>query len=852
MTSRRTTSAAQPASGDALGIEPVGGEPEPSRYISRERLLARLTRARFGGEVITVWGSVGIGKTTLLHQWTEHLVALGDTVHWIGWNARTSLGLPAAPDDDRACPDRKIWWFGDDAHTDEAMAAVDGVVEAVRADPDRHRLVLAGRYQPTFLELRDLPGPIRLHDDDLAFTVEEADRLAARFGLALTPEELEALVARTNGWAAGLSLAMPYLASQPDVGASVERFGGDQHQVADYLASRVVDALDADDADLLMRAAVAPVVPLDLAAVVTDRFDAGAALARLSRENLLITEDREGGTFRYHPVLLTFMQAEARRRDEPGASRNHWTAAEWYTDHGDHEQALEQALLTDDPRLVLEQVDRSGLQLLLEGHSSVLGRALRSLNGTRETLPVALLRLAMDLPVYSDRLGAAEQLASIDRMILEAPSAVADEWRPMAVALRAFLSTDTEAASLHSRALRPFLASAGGASAGTGAALIVNLASAWTGTLTRQSDVMDTLRAIEGSASRNAYRWVEALACHLQAQLASRNGDWRAAASAEERLLRVPLDTTPPYNEMSARSILLATARAYQRGERVNLAPVHRLVTADPIGSAFGVTFPFRVLTLIMKIDEPAQQVEHLAQLMALIRDEGRRYPRTVSFAAVPIVHWAKRLYGSTVALEASQAIIDVLGPNSLDAQLVLFLAGPGHNHAGEHAILDHLVGQPAAWSAGTIVNAWIALAERADETHREAETVERLSAALRHAAEFGNAHEFLAREGAGVRLLVKEAGFLGALEPYAAEIVEIARAAGILFGDPDPVAPMLTARELELLHELPAHQTVASIAAKRNVSVNTVKTHLRSIYMKLGASGRTEAIAAARRQNLL
>ena len=420
-------------------------------------------------------------------------------------------------DDDRACPERKIWWLGDDAHTDDAMAAVDRVVETVRRDPDRHRLVLAGRYQPSFLDLADLPGPIRLHDDDLAFTLEEAGRLACPIRHSTSaPTSWTALVGRTGGWAAGLALAMPYLASQPDVGASVRRFGGDQHQVADYLASRVVDALDAEDADLLMRAAVAPVVPLDLAATVSDRIDAGAALARLSRENLLITEDREAGAFRYHPVLLTFMQAEARRRNETGPTRAHWTAAEWYTDHGEHEQALEQALLTDDSRLVLEQIEGSGLPLLLQGQSSVLGRALRSLSGTRETLPVVLLRLAMDLPVYSDRLGAAEQLASIDRMIAEAPFSEAEEWRPLAVALRAFLSTDMETASLQARALRPFLGSAGGSAGGTGMALIVNLASAWTGILTRQSDALDTLRAVEGSAARNGYWWVEALACYLQ------------------------------------------------------------------------------------------------------------------------------------------------------------------------------------------------------------------------------------------------------------------------------------------------------------------------------------------------
>ena len=88
MTIRRMQAPARPGSRDARSVEPGDGQSETSRYIDRERLLARLTRARFGGEVVTVWGSVGIGKTTLLHQWAAHLVALGDTVHWISWDGQ--------------------------------------------------------------------------------------------------------------------------------------------------------------------------------------------------------------------------------------------------------------------------------------------------------------------------------------------------------------------------------------------------------------------------------------------------------------------------------------------------------------------------------------------------------------------------------------------------------------------------------------------------------------------------------------------------------------------------------------------------------------------------------------------
>jgi LuxR family maltose regulon positive regulatory protein len=63
---------------------------------------------------------------------------------------------------------------------------------------------------------------------------------------------------------------------------------------------------------------------------------------------------------------------------------------------------------------------------------------------------------------------------------------------------------------------------------------------------------------------------------------------------------------------------------------------------------------------------------------------------------------------------------------------------------------------------------------------------------------------------------------------------------------------PALTPKELELLSDLPAQLTLEDIAARHQVSVNTVKTHVRSIYLKLGAQSRRQAVASARRRGLL
>jgi LuxR family maltose regulon positive regulatory protein len=61
-----------------------------------------------------------------------------------------------------------------------------------------------------------------------------------------------------------------------------------------------------------------------------------------------------------------------------------------------------------------------------------------------------------------------------------------------------------------------------------------------------------------------------------------------------------------------------------------------------------------------------------------------------------------------------------------------------------------------------------------------------------------------------------------------------------------------LTERELEVLHCLPTRLSTNEIGAKLHISPNTVKTHLKNVYEKLGAHSRNQAILNATRQRLL
>jgi LuxR family transcriptional regulator, maltose regulon positive regulatory protein len=110
---------------------------------------------------------------------------------------------------------------------------------------------------------------------------------------------------------------------------------------------------------------------------------------------------------------------------------------------------------------------------------------------------------------------------------------------------------------------------------------------------------------------------------------------------------------------------------------------------------------------------------------------------------------------------------------------------------------------------------------------------------------------------------LIRDA--LGLLErragPGAAEVALVAELAGLLGDTSGPASPSakplwpgepLTQSETRVLRYLPTHMGAPEIAAELFVSANTVKTHLRHLYRKLGAHSRREAVRRARAIGLL
>ena len=347
--------------------------------IPRERLLERL-RSGSDRSLTLVACPAGFGKTTLLAAWRE-AEAARKPVAWLtldeGDNDPVVLWTHAIEALRRASPavassvaahtvvapvvnvvlprlvneldgQGEITLILDDFHRLSSVPARASVRWFVDHAPPEFQLVLATRTEPAFpvAALRAHGELLELRAGDLRFTCEEADAfLNGRLGLGLMPEDVEALMEKTEGWPAGLYLAALSLEHAADRHALVRRFGGSSRHVVDFLVTEVLEAHDPPAQALMLRTSVLERLSGPLCDAVLEQEGSAAMLDALSRSNLfLVPLDDEGGWYRFHHLFAQLLRVELERREPGLAPALHRRAYCWHRDHGTTGEAIQHAI----------------------------------------------------------------------------------------------------------------------------------------------------------------------------------------------------------------------------------------------------------------------------------------------------------------------------------------------------------------------------------------------------------------------------------------------------------------------------------------------------------------------------
>jgi DNA-binding SARP family transcriptional activator len=375
------------------------------RCLPRERLdklLPQLWLNRLG----LVVAPAGSGKTTLLANWA----AIAD--HPVAWYRAESTdgseaalvacleaafavavsGLPrgwTSVEDAAAAlesgPPTNVLLIVDDLHTLTGSPAEAAFERFIDYAPPRLAVLAGSRTLPAFnLSRRRVSGELlEISVDDLRFRSWEVERLFRDFyDDALRPDELARLARRTEGWAAGLQLFHLATRGKPrdERLRILAGLGSSSRFVRDYLARNVVAELPDELRDFLVRTSVLRKLSGPLCDALLERSGSRALLEELERRSVFTVALDDEGTFRYHEVLRSHLEAMlVAEAGESGARAQARRAGELLVGDGAVAEALAAFSRAEDWSSVDGLLERHGARLV-DGHGAWI-----------DTLPPALL-----------------------------------------------------------------------------------------------------------------------------------------------------------------------------------------------------------------------------------------------------------------------------------------------------------------------------------------------------------------------------------------------------------------------------------------------------------------------------
>ena len=350
-------------------------------------LLAEWLAAPPGEARHVAWLSLDPGDNRPAAFWAYLIAALRAAAPGVGAGALALLESPQPPPieailaallNELATLPRDVILVLDDYHAIDAPEIHAGLAFLLDHLPATLHLVIAGRADPPLplARLRARGELAEIRAADLRFAPEEAAAfLNGAMGLALAAADVATLEARTEGWIAGLQLAALSLQGRADAAGFIRAFAGDDRYVLDYLAEEVLQRQPAAIRNFLLQTSILDRLSETLCDAVTGQGDSGGMLAALERGNLFVVPlDDKRRWYRYHHLFADVLRAHLLDEQPERVPELHRRASAWHEQHDLADEAIRHALAAGDDARAADLVERVG-QAMFRGRwqASVLG-----------------------------------------------------------------------------------------------------------------------------------------------------------------------------------------------------------------------------------------------------------------------------------------------------------------------------------------------------------------------------------------------------------------------------------------------------------------------------------------------
>ena len=824
--------------------------------------------------------------------WTYLVTALQTAAHGVGAGALLLLQSPQSPietvlatlvNDLHATPNDVVLVL-DDYHVIEARDVQDGMTFLLEHLPPQIHLVIASRADPALplARLRGRGELVEIRGADLRFTPDEAaEYLNEAMGLTLTAEDVDALEGRTEGWIAALQLAALSMQGRDDIAGFIAGFAGDDRYIVDYLVEEVLQRQPEHVRSFLLQTSILSRLNGSLCDAVTGQDGGKAMLEALDRGNLfLVSLDDRRQWYRYQHLFRDVLRARLLDEQPDRVHELHRRASGWYEQNGERSEAIHHAMAGEAFERAADLVELAIPAMSRGRREATLRRWLEALPDEVITVrPVLSVGYAAALLVHGELEGVEARLRDAERWLgttagapeSRAPSTamvvVDDEafrGLPSAIAVyraaQAWVLGDVAGTMTHARRALDLVGADGHLGRGAAAGML-GLAHWTSGDL----DAAHRWWADSQASLEKAGHHSDMLGCAIAlADIRIAQGRLHEAMSTYERGLKVATAQGPPVLRGAADMHVGMSGLLRERNDLD--AALQHLLTSRELGEHVGLP----------------QNRHRWRVAMARVREA-----KGDLAGALDLLDEAERLYNGDLFPDVRP--IAALRARVLAAQGKLDEALSWARERG--LSVDDDLSYLREFEHITLARVLLAryTAERADRSNHEAtRLLERLLRAAEEGARTGSVIEILVLQALAhqtqgdipaalaslqralmlsepegyVRVFVDEGPPMASLlravakQGIAPNYVRRLLAALNKTDDSTPVTQglidPLSERELVVLRLLGTDLGGPEIARELIVSLNTVRTHTKNIYAKLGVTNRRAAVRRAQELRLL
>lgn len=428
------------------------------QLLERPRLLQLLNpvqQCRLG----VVCAGAGFGKTTLLAQWHQQMVAQGERIAWLSldeddddvwqfipyllqalrplyadWDAdfwrdmeeqklsSSEQLLAGLINQLHYCP-HDVYLIIDDFHVINDRGVYEALGYLIKHAPAALHLIIGSRFHPNLAlsQLQAQDQLVEIYDRDLQFTLEETKHYFSRtVALPLSNHHAQRLQSVTEGWIAGMKIASLSAELQNDPEHLLRNMHGGTRSIARYLKEVVLDPLPEEVLDFLVKTSFLSRLNAELCNAVTGRDDSKAMLAWIERHNLFLSAlDEQGYWFRYHPLLQENLRTMLQQNNDIDRKQLHELASHWFVEQKLWSEAVRHALSAGKPVHSPVQDGASAQSLAEEGDIDTLISWMHHLPPSTDPSRIDLqINLAWALAHYFHFDESRQLLDNLDQMVL--------------------------------------------------------------------------------------------------------------------------------------------------------------------------------------------------------------------------------------------------------------------------------------------------------------------------------------------------------------------------------------------------------------------------------------------------